>query len=260
MAYAPSTADGTLGQVNGTERSMQEREIDIATSDGAMNTFIVHPETPGPHPVVLFYMDAPGKREELHDMARRIATVGYYVMLPNLYYRRVREFVMAPERREDMFGHMNSLTNAMVNEDTRHLLEAASQDPAARGGEAGCVGYCMSGPFVFAAAAAFPDRIAAAASLHGVRLFSEAEDSPHKDAHDIRAELYFGCAETDEWAPPEVIDGLDAHLKSVGANYRIEWYPGTHHGFVFPQREAMYNKAAAERHWEVLFDLFKRNL
>ncbi len=32
-------------------------------------------------------MDAPGIREELRDMARRLGTVGYYVMLPNLYYR-----------------------------------------------------------------------------------------------------------------------------------------------------------------------------
>ncbi len=239
---------------------MQEREIDIATADGAMNTFIVHPDEGGPHPVVLFYMDAPGKREELHDMARRISTVGYYVMLPNLYYRRVREFVMAPDRREEMFGHMNALSNAMVCEDTQALLAHADHDAAARGGPVACVGYCMSGPFVFAAAAAFPERVAAAASLHGVRLYSEAADSPHLDAHKVRGELYFGCAETDEWAPPEMIEGLDAHLQSVGANYRIEWYPGTHHGFVFPQREAMYHKAAAERHWEVLFDLFRRNL
>ncbi len=239
---------------------MQEREIDIATADGAMNTFIVHPDEGGPHPVVLFYMDAPGKREELHDMARRISTVGYYVMLPNLYYRRVREFVMAPDRREEMFGHMNALSNAMVCEDTQALLAHADGDAAARGGAVACVGYCMSGPFVFAAAAAFPERVAAAASLHGVRLYSEAADSPHLDAHKVRGELYFGCAETDEWAPPEMIEGLDAHLRSVGANYRIEWYPGTHHGFVFPQREAMYHKAAAERHWEVLFDLFRRNL
>ena len=71
---------------------MIEKEIDLQTRDGAMNTFITHPEEGGPHPLVIFYMDAPGKREELHDMARRIATVGYYVMLPNLYYRHVREF------------------------------------------------------------------------------------------------------------------------------------------------------------------------
>ncbi|MGB0693784.1 MAG: dienelactone hydrolase family protein, partial [Pseudomonadales bacterium] len=81
---------------------MKETEIDIATADGQMNTFITCPEEGGPYPIILFLMDAPGKREELHDMARRIATVGYYVMLPNLYYRRTREFTIdgTPESRE----------------------------------------------------------------------------------------------------------------------------------------------------------------
>ena len=73
---------------------MIERDVDIRTPDGAMNSFVVCPDEGGPHPVVLFYMDAPGKREELHDMARRIAAVGYYVVLPNLYYRTTREFAM----------------------------------------------------------------------------------------------------------------------------------------------------------------------
>ena len=84
---------------------MQERHVDIQTTHGSMNTFIVHPEENGPHPVIVFYMDAPGKREELHDMARRIAAVGYYVVLPNLYYRDEREFHlgMPDATRERMF-------------------------------------------------------------------------------------------------------------------------------------------------------------
>ncbi len=239
---------------------MIENEPDIATSDGAMNTFITHPEEAGPHPLIVFLMDAPGKREELHDMARRLATVGYYVMLPNLYYRRVRDFVMTPDSRAEMMGHMNSLTNAMVCGDVLACMNYAAEDPAARDGAVGTVGYCMSGPFAFAAAAAFPDRIRASASFHGVRLFTEALDSPHRQADRIRGELYFGCAETDEWAPKEMIDGLDAHLAALGSNYRVEWYPGTEHGFVFPNRAGMYHKASAERHWERLFDLFARNL
>ena len=71
---------------------MIEHHIDIPTADGAMNTFVVYPDEGGPFPVVLFYMDAPGKREELHDMARRLASVGYCVVLPNLYYRRSRDY------------------------------------------------------------------------------------------------------------------------------------------------------------------------
>lgn len=239
---------------------MIEAELDIATPDGAMNTFITHPEEGGPHPLILFLMDAPGKREELHDMARRLGTVGYYVMLPNLYYRRVREFQVGPDTRAEMMGHMNSLTNAMVCADMLACMEQAAEDPAARGGAIGVVGYCMSGPFAFAVASAFPDRVAAAASFHGVRLFTEALDSPHLQADRVQGELYFGCAETDEWAPKEMIDGLDAYLKEIGSNYRVEWYPGTAHGFVFPQREGLYHKASAERHWERLFDLFGRNL
>lgn len=238
---------------------MIEQELDIQTKDGAMNTFITRPDGEGPFPVVMFLMDAPGKREELHDMARRIATVGYYVMLPNLYYRTAREFVMGPDKREEMFSHMNALTNAMVCEDISVLFAHAAEDAVTKDGPAGCVGYCMSGPFAFAAAAAFPDRIRASASLHGVRLFNDAADSPHLDAHKIKGEMYFGCAETDEWAPPEMVEGLDNYLAQTGIRYQVEWYPNTHHGFVFPLREGMYHKASAERHWERLFALLLRN-
>jgi carboxymethylenebutenolidase len=170
-----------------------------------------------------------------------------------------------------MFGHMNSLTNAMVCEDVLACMEyalgggeaegeASGEKAAAQDARVGTVGYCMSGPFAFAAAAAFPDRIGAAASLHGVRLFTEALDSPHLLADQIQGELYFGCAETDEWAPQEMIDALEAHLESTGCRYRVEWYPETAHGFVFPDRQGIYHKEAAERHWERLLDLFGRNL
>jgi carboxymethylenebutenolidase len=118
----------------------------------------------------------------------------------------------------------------------------------------------MSGPFAFAVAAAHANRISAAASLYGVRLCTDAADSPHLAASKITAELYFGCAETDSWAPAEMIEELDVHLKKAGANARIEWYPGTQHGFAFPDRVGMYDKQAAERHWERLFSLFQRNL
>lgn len=241
---------------------MIEKELNIATRDGAMNTFVTHPEEGGPFPLVIFYMDAPGKREELHDMARRIATVGYFVALPNLYYRQVREFHlgMPDATRERMFELMGGLSNAMVCEDTQAIFDYAAGEEAAADGGVGAVGYCMSGPFVFAAAAEFAGRIKAAASLHGVRLCTDAEDSPHKTADRITGEIYLGCAETDQWAPPEMIESLDKHLAEAGVNYRIEWYPGTEHGFVFPQREGMYHKASAERHWERLFALFGRNL
>ena len=242
---------------------MIEQHLDIPTADGPMNSFVVRPEEGGPHPVVLFYMDAPGKREELHDMARRIAAVGYYVVLPNLYYRRTRDFWLT-ERTESlmatMFEHMHSLTNAMTVRDTEAMLRFVDAQPQADGRRVGAVGYCMSGPFVMAAAAALPDRIRCIASIHGANLVTDREDSAHLMAPRIKCQSYFACAEIDKWASPETIETLQAALVAGGTPHRIEWYPGAEHGFVFPRREGIYHPAAAERHWERLFRLFADTL
>ncbi|MDP3245386.1 MAG: dienelactone hydrolase family protein [Polaromonas sp.] len=242
---------------------MIEQHIDIPGADGAMNSFVVCPEEGGPHPVVLFYMDAPGKREELHDMARRIAAVGYYVVLPNLYYRRSRDFWLTERTDQQMavmFEHMNSLSNAMVVRDTEAMLRFVDAQPQADASRVGAVGYCMSGPFVMAAAAALPDRIKSIASIHGANLVTDRDDSPHLMTPMIRCESYFACAETDRWAPPGIVQKLQDALVAGATPHRIEWYPGTEHGFVFPHRAGIYHQAAAERHWERLFDLFRRTL
>jgi carboxymethylenebutenolidase len=242
---------------------MIEHELDIRTADGAMNTFITHPEEGGPFPVVLFYMDAPGKREELHDMARRIATVGYYVVLPNLYYRKTREFRMVRDEEgyKRMFAMMEHLSTDLIMRDTQAMLDFVDARNEAKASSLGAVGYCMSGPYVFAAAARFPERVKCAASMYGVRLATDHDQSPHLQAHKVRGELYFGCAETDKYAPKAMIDKLEAHLKAIpGLRSRVEWYMGAEHGFAFPQRQGIFHKASAERHWERLFALFKRNL
>ena len=75
----------------------------------------------------------------------------------------------------------------------------------------------------------------------------------------VGCDSYFACAEIDKWAPPAHIDALQAALKDAAAPHRVEWYPGVEHGFVFPQR-AVYDRPAAERHWERLFALFERRL
>lgn len=242
---------------------MIERHLDIPTADGAMNSFVVHPEEGGPFPVVLFYMDAPGKREELHDMARRLAAVGYFVVLPNLYYRQSRDFWLQ-ERTEAsmarMFSLMATLDRATTACDTAAMLRYVDAQPQADARRIGAVGYCMSGPFVVWAAADFPDRLRCIASIHGANMATEAVDSPHRVAEQLRCESYFACAEIDRWAPPADIVKLQGGLDASAAPHRVEWYPGAEHGFVFPQRGAIYRRDAAERHWERLFALFRRRL
>jgi carboxymethylenebutenolidase len=242
---------------------MIDQQIEIPTRDGHTTTFITHPERGGPFPVVIFYMDAPAIREELREMARRLATCGYYVMLPNLYYRSgVMELGPLPPdpdspERKRMFQLMNSINIPLVMADTKALLDYADGQTAANTKIVGTVGYCMSGRYAINAATHFSDRVKAAASIYGTQLATDQPDSPHLAANKTRAELYFGCAETDVYAPMEIIEKIKAAMK--GANAEVEIYPGTHHGFAFPKRP-VYDRDAAERHWERLLALYRRNL
>ena len=245
------------------EVGMIEEHIDIQTEDGLMNSFIVFPAEDGPHPVIFFYMDAPGKREELHDMARRLASTGYFVVLPNLFYRSSRDFYLqsrTPEALELMYAYMNTLNAKTSYTDTQAMLQFADQHAMADQARIGAVGYCMSGPIVVWAAAQFQDRFASIASVHGANMATSAPDSPHHMAAKLKCECYFACAQIDRWASAADIEKLEASLVAAKVNYTLEWFAQVEHGFVFPKREGIYNAAAAERHWEKLFQLFERTI
>ncbi|MBV8682234.1 MAG: dienelactone hydrolase family protein [Caulobacteraceae bacterium] len=193
-------------------------------------------------------------------MARRLASVGYYVMLPNLYYRQgVMEIgaYLDPGVRERMVALMNTLSIDLVMSDVRALIDFLDADAAARTGSIGVHGYCMSGQF--AINARFPTRIAAAASIYGTYLVTDRPDSPHVQAHKTKAELYFACAETDPWASMEDVETLKRSLQSSNVAAEVEVYWGAEHAFAFPSRTA-YQKASAERHWERVLALYRRRL
>jgi carboxymethylenebutenolidase len=239
-----------------------ERQTDIKTADGVCSTFIVHPDRGGPFPVVVFLMDAPAIREELRDMARRFATSGYYVMLPNLYYRsgvmELGPIEYEPDSpwRKKMSDLMGTLEIPMVMSDVDAMLAFASADPQANEKSVGTVGYCMSGRFAVCAAKDRPN-VKATASIYGVWLVTDNPNSPHLVAKNSAAEFYFACAERDHWAPQEMVDQLKREL--AGANGEVEQYPDTDHGFGFPERRA-YHKLAAEQHWQRVLALYRRRL
>jgi carboxymethylenebutenolidase len=245
---------------------MIEQTLDIATRDGAMETFICRPKRGGPFPAVFLLMDAPGIREELRDMARRLATVGYYVLLPNLYYRAGRDTIFGPTvldqdspERERMRAVRTKMTIPPVMEDVGTMLAFVDRQGEVKKGPVGAHGYCMSGPYALAAAARYPDRITAAASFYGTWLVSDAEESPHLSLGLVKGELYIACAEHDELAPLPMIEELRGRFRRAGTAGEIELYPGVHHGFAFPERWC-YDKPAAERHWERLIALYRRRL
>ncbi len=239
---------------------MIEQEVDVTTPDGEMKTFIYHPSHEGPHPVVLYLMDAPSIRPALKEMASRLATAGYFVMLPYLFYRGgpYREFGRSDEEMHLWRELMRGVTTTSILGDADALLALADADPAAREGAVGAVGFCMSGPLVFSLAKNRPERVKAAASIHGARLVTDDPESPHRGLERVQGEIYLGWADNDQSAPPETVPVMRQALDDAGVRYELDFFTDAVHGYAPPGER--YNRAASELHWERVHAMLRRNV
>ncbi|MEM7274037.1 MAG: dienelactone hydrolase family protein [Actinomycetota bacterium] len=240
---------------------MIESQRTITTPEGEMPTWVYHPEHDGPFPVVLYLMDAPSIRPALHEMANRLASAGYYVMLPYLFYRGgpFRDFTATDEEMHERRELMGQLNPTNILGDVGALLAEADADPAAGDGKVGAVGFCMSGGLVISAARAMPERIAAVASIHGAWMIRDTDDSPHLGLDSVAAEVYLGWADNDGTAPPDHVPQFEAALQAAGVTYTLDFLTEAVHGYA-PPGGTNYDRVASELHWERVHSLFRRNL
>lgn len=237
-------------------------EIAIRTRDGICRSFVFRPAGPGPWPAVLMYMDGIGIRPAMLEVGERLASYGYFVLLPDLFYRSGPYAPMDPhtvfsvpeQRKVLMEKFFAPATPANVMSDTRAFLDYLAAEPDVRPGGIGTVGYCMGGFLSITAAGTYPDQIVAAASYHGSRLATDLPESPHLLAPKMKARVYVAGAIEDASFPDDMKARFDQALTAAGVDHRVETYPAKH-GWVF-RDTPVYDAAAAERHWATLLALF----
>lgn len=252
---------------------MKEQTIEVATPDGNMSTFLAMPDSAGPFPPVILFMDIWGMREQLRDVARFVAEKGFACAAPSLYYRsgdvhfdRRHEdgktksiFVLDDDDRQQMLEYNSHLTDEMAVSDAFALIKHLRGIDGVSQGFAGCFGYCMGGRHVVRVAAAYPDIFRATASLHGTALVTDAPDSPHLSAPRIQGEIYFGYGEQDPYTQSDVIDTVRAAFNDSPASMLDRVHPNTDHGYAIPDRD-VYNESASGADWDTIFDIFRRTL
>ena len=244
---------------------MHEKNIIIKTKDGNLDCRVFENNYINA-PTIIFYMDAPGIREELRNMSRRIVSNSYNVILPNLFYRLGTEgnypfnqllYKKSKQELNNMLSAMENTTNTMIINDTKYIINYIDNNFKNKNG-IGIVGYCMSGRFVVSCGAFYANKILAIASFYGVDILTEEDDSPHLFADKIKGDLYLAFAEKDRWVPNDILKKIKKTFCKY-KNCEIEIYPSTDHGFAFPERNTFVKKAA-EKHWKKLINLFDKNL
>ena len=265
---AEDTADDMSQEIE-----VVEEDVEITTPDGTADAAYIHPRT-GAYAGVLIWTDAFGLRPSFRAMARRLAADGYSVLVPNPFYR-VERAPSFPDASTVIFQEVGARLGPLMGSITAD--DAAERDASAyipfldaqpnvdTSKKIGTQGYCMGGPLIVRTAAAFPDRIGAAASFHGGGLVTANPNSPHLLAPNIQARMYFGIASNDDATQPEAKDVLRETFADAGVVAEIEVYSDAQHGWCVTDMPAqggppIYNEVDAERAWGKLLELYEEAL
>jgi carboxymethylenebutenolidase len=243
---------------------MSEQAIEFKTADGVVDGYS-YAAAAGSGPGVLFLTDIRGVRPATREMAARLASEGYSVLLPNVYYRTRKPpvfdfpFVFGEPKTMQRFSELVvPLTPHAIERDAVAFTNELQKLPGVRAGHMAAVGHCFTGAVALRYAAACPDRIAAVASFHGGALVTDEPTSPHTVLPRVRARLYFAHAENDALMPAEGIRTLEAALAAWGVKYESETYAGARHGFTGLDSPS-FDKTAAERGHGKLLELLSRS-
>lgn len=245
---------------------LKEQGVNFETADGRMDGFLVEPES-GTHPAVIIWPDIAGIREAKRNIARKLASEGYAVLVVNPYYRDVtgEQFAdfaafIADGGFQKVGPWRGKLTAEAIMRDASSVVDWLDRQEGvdqARG--IGTQGYCMGGPFTVWSAAAKPSRINAAASFHGGGLVRPDNPmSPHALLAETEASFLIAIAQDDDAKAPGDKTALREAATAAQRPAKIEVYTGDH-GWMVPDSPA-YNAAAAARGEADLLALYREAL
>ncbi len=241
---------------------MPTKMLQIPTADGQADAFAAFPDDGERHPGVLMYADGFGIRPVLREMARELAGHGYYVLVPNFFYRHGPAPVIelpehiGEEARTTVMGRLMPLIEAHTVErtlrDADAYLRFLTSQPEAGAGPVAVTGYCIGGLLAVRTAVAHPGQVAAVAGFH-----APVGAAGSASLRRLTGQVHFGHAEAD--LTPEGLAELNQALDAAGVDYTSEIYPDTVHGFTMADTDA-FNPAASQLHWDNLLPLLGRAL
>lgn len=240
---------------------MHSQTETIDTSSGPMGIHVVRPDGDGPFPVVVFFHHGPGLDQGSKDTMARIAEWGYYVITHDRYHREAEWYVMGERTDEEiqkMFGLIMNTGEDLVSADLDALLAWVADDPAARGGAMGCIGYCIGARSALVTMAERGDTFRACVGLHPSFCTTDQPDSPHLAVPSYTGSLYIGFGSEDKSQPASANGPLIEFTNALDKG-EAEIHDGADHGFGVVGGPA-HHVAAADRSYERTKAMFEREL
>jgi len=233
-------------------------DVLIPAEDVKLRGYRAHPAAGGPFPVVLVATEIFGVSHHMKDICRRLAKVGYYAIVPDLYTRK------ADLTKLTSMAEIQPIVNTKY--DTELVADYDATVDFARGSGKGDVarmamtGFCRGGRTTLVYAAANP-RLKAAVPWYG-QVMGQTNAYTPRTAMDRVAEIkvpvlgLYGAK--DAGIPAREVEKFFAALKATGTPAELVMYPEAGHGFNADFRPDSYRKADAEDAWKRMLAWFRK--
>jgi carboxymethylenebutenolidase len=243
-----------------SEDGLRTGDVKIPVKDGQLPAFRAVARWAKNPPIMLVVHEILGVREQIRDICRRFAKLGYLAVAPELFVRQgdVTKLKDVDQIRSQVVARV---PDAQVMADLDATIAWASNPKEGKGDpeRLGIVGFAWGGRAVWLYAAHNP-AIKAGVAFYG-RLIGERNQNTPRTPMDVVASLkapvmgLYGGADPD--IPMGTITDMQAALKKAGQPSIVRVYPAAGHAFFADDRPS-YRKEDALDAWGELKDWFKR--
>ena len=206
----------------------------------------------GRRPAVLIVHQWTGISDHEKERARELATLGYNVLVADVYGKGVRPQPPAAGQEAGKYKKDRDLLRSRLQAGLKVLLADSRTDDA----RVACIGYCFGG-------LAAVELARAGAPLKGAVSFHGSLDSPKpQDGRNIRCRVLALHGADDPFVAPADLAAFEKEMKDNGVDYKLVQYPGAVHAFTQkaagndPSKGAAYLESADKASWEELKAFF----
>jgi dienelactone hydrolase len=207
---------------------------------------------------VLLVHNANGRDEFIQERAGELAKIGYVVFAVDMYGKGI--VPKDEEEEEELTAQFLGEDRQLLRERARKGLEILSQHSKVDANRMAAIGYGFGGMTVLELARSGATITAA------INFFGGLSTPIAEDAKNIKGAVLILLGSEDPVIPEEEIEAFRAEMQNANADWQINIYGGTYHGFTryelgFDASSGKaYNYNADKRSWEAVKSLLHEKL
>ena len=224
-------------------------EITFASNGGTASGYLARPDDTATHPGVIVIQEWWGINDNIKDIARRFAAVGFVALAPDLYHGKV-----TAEPNEAQKAAM-ALDLNEVAKDLHGALVALQSRAEVTPKKIGVTGFCLGGMITLKFAAQAGAELGAAVSFYG-----GGYDPTEAEVQAMQCPILAIYGSEDQSTPEPLREKLRKFLTDNGKVSDMVVYQGAQHAFFNDTRPTVHDAGASQDAWLRTVDWFTRYL